>query len=251
MLDPGTWNGRQTIYMPHKCLGVPGRIGARLGLVDLGGIGHALPGLRHGRQAVHLRNNLHCQPRAHRRQTVVQVARGVGRGDIRALAQQDWPGIQPCLHLHDADTCAVVARHNRAVDRSCPAPSRQQGCMDIDATLCRGVEDVLRQDQTVCHDHGDIGLKGCELRLRGFVFKRFRSADFEAQRLGPRLHWRWTVFLAPTCRTRRLRIDCGDLMSRLHQSVQYRHRKIGRPHEDHAHFDAFRKSMSRLSFDRR
>ena len=57
----------------------------------------------------------------------------------------------------------------------------------------------------------------------------------QTQRFGPRVYGTWAVFLTASGRARRLRVDCGDLVTGIDKRIQNRHREIRRSHKDHTH----------------
>ena len=88
--------------------------------------------------------------------------------------EQHRAGIEPGLHLHDGHAGDFVARHDCALHRCRPAPTRQQRAVDIEAAEHRFIEHRLRQDQPVSRDNPDVGVERGELRLRFGGFERGR-----------------------------------------------------------------------------
>src|SRR3546814_1053825 len=109
----------------------------RLGLVDLGGIGDAFVGLRHGPDQRQPPEHVHHLARAGLCKFVSQLSGGLAiywRGrDVQHRAR-----IKPLFHLHDRDAGLFVARKDRALDgRSEEHTSELQSLMRISyAVFC-------------------------------------------------------------------------------------------------------------------
>ena len=99
----------------------------------------------------------------------------------------------------------------------------------------RRLEDRLGQDQAVGRDHRQIGVERAEPRLLLLVAQRSRRPHLDAQLLGALVHRGLALGLAAARRPRRLAIDRDDLMPRLDQRVEARHRELRRSHEDDPH----------------
>ena len=131
----------------------------RLGLVDFGGIGHALGWLRLRGERFYMRQDLDDFFTAQRGQGRVQIARSVMRCNLKRGAGQNRAGIQPCFHLHDANAGLRIACHDRALNGGRPAPARQKRGVDIQTAKARRIQHGLRQDQPIGDDHGNIGIQ--------------------------------------------------------------------------------------------
>ena len=103
----------------------------------------------------------------------------------------------------------------------------------------RRVEDGLGQDQPIGCDHSEIGVQPAEPRLLSVVPQRLRRPHLDPELLRPLVHRRLPLRLAASRRPRRLRVDRDDVMSRLDQRVEARHREFRRSHEDDAHRRAY------------
>ena len=69
------------------------------------------------------------------RETIMQGAGGLVGRDGDGLGRQHRSGIEPGIHLHDADAGLRVPREQRPLDRRGAAPSGQQGRVDVDAAI--------------------------------------------------------------------------------------------------------------------
>ncbi len=93
----------------------------------------------------------------------MQPAAGIIAADRRAPAGQHRAGVQPRLHLHQADAGLGVAGQDGALDRGRTAPAGQQRGMDIDTPQRRYGQYPGRQDQAVCDDNHKLGLQRRQL----------------------------------------------------------------------------------------
>ena len=91
------------------------------------------------------------------------------------------------------------------------------------------------QDQAVSGDHRQIGIERGEARLFVGVAQGSRSANFDAERFGAVMDGGPALALAAAGRARRLAIDRDDVMARVDQRVEARHREVRRSHEDDPH----------------
>ena len=100
----------------------------RLGLFDLGGVGHAGLALfgELQRAALEPAHRAHHQIGAERRQRVVQIGRGHVVRDGEAFGHRDVAGVEACIHLHHHHAALGIICHDGAVDRRRPTPARQQ-----------------------------------------------------------------------------------------------------------------------------
>ena len=186
-----------------------------LGLVDLRGVGDAALGLRLGRERVEPGERIDDQPRAH-----VPTAGRAGRRSCRprpmgvACAQEHRAGVEPRLHLHDADAGLGVARQDRAVDRRGPAPARQERGVDVEAAVARRVEHRLRQDQAIGDDHARCRRRAPRSRPAPRACAGSRGGAPAGPAPRPGLDGRRAVLLAATGGARRLGVDADDLVAR-------------------------------------
>ena len=109
-----------------------------------------------------------------------QLAGGLGR-NRSAHDMQHRPSVEPGLHLHDRHTGFLITCHHCAVDRRRPAPAWQDRSMDVEASICWGVEYRLRQDQAVCRYDCDIRTKRRKLALRFFIAQGFGRSHLNPQ----------------------------------------------------------------------
>jgi hypothetical protein len=110
---PGQLDGRQS---PVNC---------SFRLFDLGGIAHSFLRLRAWQQRQALQR-FDDQAGTECGELVVQCRCRIVLSDGQAFCKQQRAGIQPCLHLHDADAGLGIAGENRPLDRCRTAPARQQ-----------------------------------------------------------------------------------------------------------------------------
>ena len=169
-------------------LGAQTPVDRRFGLVDLVGVGDALVGLPARVQAALLgqRQRLHDQPRALRRQAVVQRRGGVVGTDLAGLGEQHVTGVEAGIHLHDGDAGAGVAGLDGAVDRCCAAPARQQRAVDVDAALRRQRQQPGRQDEAVGGHHQRLRRRLLQRSLRGAGIVGELAVQAQAARLRQR-----------------------------------------------------------------
>ena len=95
-------------------------------------------------------------------------------GENRAgMAADNGTGVEPGVHLHDADAGFAIARFNSALDGCGTAPARQQRGVDVEAAVARDVEHGLRQQQAVGGHHHDVGFHSAQHFLCGLAFQAF------------------------------------------------------------------------------
>ena len=109
---PCARKGGQAADLAGDDFGRRGPIDARLGLVDLGGVGHALGRLWRGGERGQGGKCLDDRLGPDGGQAVVQLSGGLFVANWGGFAQQDRPGIEPCLHLHDAHARLGIAAEN-------------------------------------------------------------------------------------------------------------------------------------------
>ena len=176
----------------------------------------------------------------------MQVPCGFLGANRHRLAQQNRPGIQPCLHLHDAHASLCIPGHDGAMNGGGPPPPGQEAGVDIQTATRGRIQNRLRQNEAIGHHHRHIRLERHKFRLRARIPQAHRMAHRQATRLGSRLDRAGAVLFATPRRARRLAVNGCHLMPRCHQRVEHRHREIGRSHEDHSHARAFHCSQNTL-----
>jgi hypothetical protein len=107
--------------------------------------------------------------------------------------------------------------------------------MDVEDAVTRGVENGLRQDQSIGHDHGGIGVEGLESRLFLRTLETLWREHKYARLLGRLMHRRFTHAHAAPGRTRRLGVNGGNLVACIANGAKRRHGEVRRSHEDNAH----------------
>jgi len=95
--------------------------------------------------------------RADLRQRLGELAGGLTRADVVNALEEHRAGIEPLVHLHDADAGARVACEKGALDRRRAAPSRQQRRMDVEAATLRDREHLRGKNEAVGRDHHHVG----------------------------------------------------------------------------------------------
>jgi hypothetical protein len=93
-----------------------------------------------------------------------QLAGGLVVGDGRARLDDRWSGVERLHHAHDRDPRLGVALANRLLYGSRAPEERQKRRVDVDRAARRQVDDRLRQDVPVRHDHGNVGSEVAQLR---------------------------------------------------------------------------------------
>ena len=106
--------------------------------------------------------------------------------------------------------------------------------VNVQAAKPWGVQDGLRQNQTIGDNHGNIGTEGHEFCLIAGQFQRGGMVNRQPQFASADVHRAGPVGLATASGARRLGIDGEDLV-RPGKRIQNRHRKIRRSHEDDFH----------------
>jgi hypothetical protein len=152
---------RNRIECPYSAFDFLGRAPP----VDLGftpgyarSIGHSGRALRNGGRTRFERS--HEQARPERGELVVQTAPGVLGRDGDRFLEQDRPGVEPFIHLHDGDASRPVTGEERALDRRGSAPARQERCVHVETAARREREQRRRQDQSIGRDNQRCGLCG-------------------------------------------------------------------------------------------
>ncbi len=106
--------------------------------------------------------------------------------------------------------------------------------MHVETAKARCIENGLRQDQPIGHDHSRIEIQRRKrLLLRQFL-QGFGRTHFDPPGLSEGMHGRGSQFLAPASGTWRLRIDTDDLMSGCDQRIQHMCGDIRATHESKA-----------------
>ena len=135
------------------------------------------------------------QPCGDLRRAVVDGAGIVVRGDVERLLRCDWPRIELRRRAMDRDAGARIAGHQRAFDRSGPAPARQEGRVHVQPERAR--EERLRDQQAVGGNDDRVGgnrdafveprrlLHGNAMSLRDL----FRTCRLEPAAAAARLVW--------------------------------------------------------------
>src|SRR5690606_11410896 len=222
---------------PHFALDKLGRfapVDTAFRLVDLRGVSCAELGLRLRFDPVELRQRLDHQPCADLCQLVVKLAAGLVLYR-HARGREHGPGIEAAFHAHDGDAGYLVARQDRALDRRCAAPARQEAGMDVQATQRRPIQDWLRQDQAIGHHDPNLGFQREEARLGFDIVQALGVTHFDAERFGCTVNRGRLLLLAASGATGRLSVDGGDFVPRFVQSVKRRHGGARRAHESYAH----------------
>ena len=129
----------------------------------------------------------------------------------------------------------MIARQNRRLDRPRPTPARQQGRMDIQAAAPRGIQHGFGQNQAISRNHRHIQTQSRKGSVFGFIaLQPRRVAHGQAQFQGSAMHRTGRFLLPAPGGFRRLAINRGDLMPRIMQGAQRRHREIRAAHEGQA-----------------
>ena len=121
-------------------------VDARLRLVDLPGVGHALVRLRRQGQRAGFEPLPAPRPSAARRAASAdRAARRPSRTAPMATrsVSADRSGVEAFIHLHDHHAGLLVARHDRPLDRRGAAPARQERGVAVVGAEPRAVEDRL------------------------------------------------------------------------------------------------------------
>ena len=163
-LEPGAGIGREAADHVVHLRRRPRPVDARLARVDLLGVGDASLGLRPAIEptALERRQGMHQQRGAACGERVMQFARRHVAADGDAGFQADRAGVEALVEPHDRHAALPVAGHDGAVDGRRAPPARQQRGMQVEGAVARAVENWLRQDDPVGHDHRGIGVERSE-----------------------------------------------------------------------------------------
>jgi hypothetical protein len=189
-LEPGAWMRRkpadQIVHVARRARPVD----ARLCGVDLPGVSHAAFCLRPAIElsALERRERMRHQSCATRCKRVAQLTSSLVCTDRRARFEADWPRIESFGDAHHSDASLGIACHYGAVDWRRAAPAGQERSVQIERTVPWGVEDGLRQNQPIGHDHGSVGIEGGEARLLLPTLQPRRRQHLEVRLLGGLLH---------------------------------------------------------------
>ena len=110
------------------------------------------------------------------------------RRDRNLFGHGNGTGIEPGIHLHDHHAGFAIACHDGTLDRSSPAPARQQRGMAVIATEARCIQNGLRQQQTIGHDNRDIGFEACENVLLFHALEALRREHRNTELFGLFMH---------------------------------------------------------------
>ena len=150
----------------------------------------------------------------------------LARADRDLAREHHRAGVEPGFHAHDADARPRVAGEDRARDRRCAAPARQQRSVDVEATEARHGEHLGRQQQAVGDDHHDVRREGGD-RARGFsALQRRRLQHREPQRERALLHRARREMTPAPARAVGLRERGDDAMARRRNGVERRNGEI-------------------------
>ena len=73
------------------------------------------------------------------------------------------PVSRPASMLHDGDPGLAIASEQRALDRRCAAPARQQRGVDVERAVRRGLENARRKQDSVGGDDNRVRPRGAPL----------------------------------------------------------------------------------------
>ena len=126
-----------------------------------------------------------------------------GRMGVRRSGEHR-PGVQPRLHLHQADAGLGVPGGDRPLDGRGPAPAREQRGVDVHAAQARSGQDVGGEDPPVGRDHRDVEPHRLEPLPEVGPLQLRRLEDGEGRALGLGLHRRGSDVLPAPARPVRL-----------------------------------------------
>ena len=102
--------------------------------------------------------------------------------DRRSPMQQHVARIQARVDSHDSDPGLAFAVGNGPLDRRGAAIFRKQRRMYVQDSMLRNIDDALRNDLPVAHDHHDVGF---EFAQRRDVFRTPNSLRLQHQKPVP------------------------------------------------------------------
>ena len=194
-----------------------------------------------------------CQPgqcvhdgfAAHVGKSVVQAAAGVVGVYRSAHFQQHGTGVQAFIHLHDGNTGFGIAGGNGPLDRSGTAPARQQGGVDVQATVGRDLQHGFGQDQAIGGDDHHIRLQCRQLLLGLFGLQADRLEHGNAGIQRHLFDRAGHEFAATASRAVGLAVYAHHIMAGFQQGLQGYGGKIRCSGKNNAHGGCFSVSLIR------
>ena len=219
---PGKGDSARIWSCTSRRAGLP--VDARLGLVDLAGVGHAFARLRNERQRAGL--ELAPAPRPSIARRPASAGRAVRRRSVAlSIATRSASATGPVSSPASIFMIIMpVSRSPAMMARWIGAAPRQRGSSDawpLKAPSRVPSRIAHRQQQAIGDDDGGIGSEVAEGLLLGLALQRDRRAHLDAQPFGLALHRRWRQLEpAPAGGPRRLRIDRSDVRGRPRQCAR-------------------------------
>ena len=153
---------------------------------------------------------------------------------IERPAYAERTGIKAFLHAHNAHARLLVVGEDRVLDWSRTPPARQKRGVHVQAMIRRALENIDRQDHTVCRNDDEVGPILLERGDSLGVFEGRRLLDRNTEAHRGFLHRRCDELFAPSANRIGTRVR-GDDVIVLREILKDGCRKVRRAHEDDAH----------------
>ena len=174
----------------------------------------------------------------------MQFARRFRCPNGQRVTGQHRARIQTCVHLHQGDPRLGITGQDRPLDRRRPAPARQQGGVEVNATAGRDIQHGLRQDQAIGRDDHRLGRNRPQMRLRLHITQGRRLIDRKPMLKRHGLDRTGCEFHAPSGRSIRLGQNQRDRVPSGDQGLQGACSKLRCARKDEAHHMVSRSSFS-------
>ena len=143
--------------------------------------------------------------------------------------------VEAFIHLHNGYAAHFIAVHDSPLDRRCSAVSRKQGCMNVDASVFRHVQNLFWNNLAECNDNDHIRLHFPDLFDRLCIPHAARLIDRKAVFFGCLFHRCRHHLFSAALRFVRLGHNACDLITGLHECLKCSHGEIRGSHKYHFH----------------
>ena len=143
--------------------------------------------------------------------------------------------VEAFIHLHNGYAAHFIAVHDSPLDRRCSAVSRKQGCMNVDASVFRHVQNLFWNNLAECNDNDHIRLHFPDLLDRLCIPHAARLIDRKAVFFGCLFHRCRHHLFSAALRFVRLGHNACDLITGLHECLKCSHGEIRGSHKYHFH----------------
>lgn len=143
--------------------------------------------------------------------------------------------VEAFIHLHNGYAAHFIAVHDSPLDRRCSAVSRKQGCMNVDASVFRHVQNLFWNNLAECNDNDHIRLHFPDFLDRLCIPHAARLIDRKAVFFGCLFHRCRHHLFSAAFRFVRLGHNACDLITGLHECLKCSHGEIRGSHKYHFH----------------